>query len=183
MKAIRTVWILVLALSSFSSAALAADDMSAPAAAPAAPTVSLYERLGGEPAITAVVDDFVNRAAGDPAVNFVRKGTGEEWDASPENVATLKKHLTQFICSATGGSQVYQGMDMKTTHEGMQISEAEFGAIAADLKASLDKFNVPAQEQQELLTIVGTTKDSIVESTPEAAAPAAPSDSTNTSGY
>ena len=77
MKAIRTVWILVLALSSFSSAALAADDMSAPAAAPAAPTVSLYERLGGEPAITAVVDDFVNRAAGDPAVNFVRKGKPE----------------------------------------------------------------------------------------------------------
>lgn len=135
---------------------------------------SLYDRLGGEPAITAVVDDFVNRAAGDPAVNFTRKGTPKEWEASPENVTMLKKHLTQFVCSATGGPQVYEGKDMKTAHEGMLITAAEFGAIAADLKATLDQFGVPEQEQNELLAIVGTTQGTIVEvaqATPATPAP------------
>ena len=126
-------------------------------------TQSLYERLGGEPAITAVVEEFVGLAAADPAVNFVRKGTPKDWNPSPENLATLKKHLTQFICSATGGPQVYEGRDMKTVHEGMQIAESEFGAIAGDLKAALTKFNVPQKEQDELIGIVATTKGSIVE--------------------
>ncbi|MDB5318412.1 MAG: Hemoglobin-like protein, partial [Phycisphaerales bacterium] len=103
-------------------------------------TRSLYDRLGGEPAITAVIDDFVNRAAGDPKVNFTRKGTDKEWPATPENVAKLKKHLTQFVCMATGGPQKYEGKPMKPVHAGMKITEAEFGAIAADLIASLDKF-------------------------------------------
>ena len=131
---------------------------------------SLYERLGGEAAITAVVDDFVNRAAGDPAVNFTRVGSGgKTWDATPENVATLKKHLTQFLCSVTGGSQAYEGKDIGATHAGMKITDAQFNAIAADLIASLDKFNVPETEKNELMAIAGTTRGSIVEAPAEAA--------------
>lgn len=146
------------------------------AAMPEAPAASLYDRPGGEPAITAVIDDFVNRAAGDPAVNFARKGTPKEWQATPENVATLKKHLTQFVCGVTGGPQVYEGKDLKVAHEGMQITEAEFGALAGDLKAALDKFNVPEKEQQELLAIVGTTQGSIVEIAEADPADAAPAE-------
>lgn len=131
---------------------------------------SLYERLGGEAAITAVVDDFVNRAAGDPAVNFTRVGSGgKTWDATPENVATLKKHLTQFLCSVTGGPQAYEGKDIGATHAGMKITDAEFNAIAGDLIASLDKFNVPETEKNELMAIAGTTRGSIVEAPAEEA--------------
>jgi hemoglobin len=124
---------------------------------------SLYDRLGGEPAITAVVADFVGRAAGNPKVNFTRKGTKAEWAATPENVATLKKHLVQLVGMATGGPQKYDGKSMKEVHKGMAITEAEFNALAADLVATLKKFNVPDKEQQELLTIVGSTKADIVE--------------------
>jgi hemoglobin len=132
---------------------------------------SLYERLGGEPAITAVVDDFVNRAAGDPAVNFTRAGSGgKTWDATPENVAMLKKHLTQFICSVTGGPQAYEGKDLAAAHAGMKITDDQFNAIAGDLAASLDKFNVPEAEKNELLAIAGTTRGSIVEAPAEEAA-------------
>ena len=124
---------------------------------------SLYERLGGEPAITAVVDEFVARAASDPAVNFVRKGKKRTFDPTPENIAKLKKHLVQFVASVAGGPQVYEGMDMKKAHEGMEITNAEFDAIAADLKAALDKFNVPAKEENELLGAVSKLRGSIVE--------------------
>ncbi|MBI1849866.1 MAG: group 1 truncated hemoglobin [Planctomycetes bacterium] len=124
---------------------------------------SLYERLGGEAAITAVVDDFVGRAAGDPKVNFTRAGTGHEWAATPENTAHLKKLLVQFIGMVAGGPKHYEGRDMKSVHAGMKISNAEFDALAGDLSASLDHFSVPTKEQQELMALVGSTRAEIVE--------------------
>ena len=139
-------------------------DKSEPAAK-AGSSKSLYERLGGEPAITAVVADFVARGAANPKVNFTRKGIPgvKEWPATPQNVDLLKRRLVEFIGMNTGGPQKYQGKDMVSAHAGMKITSAEFDALAADLKASLDKFNVPQKEQQELLTIVGSTKQAIVE--------------------
>ncbi|MFN0137378.1 MAG: group I truncated hemoglobin [Phycisphaerae bacterium] len=124
---------------------------------------SLYDRLGGESAITAVVDDFVASGAANPKVNFTRKGTKMEWQATPENVAHMKKMLVQFICAATGGPQKYAGKDMKKLHTGMKISNAEFDALAADLVASLKKLSVPQKEIDELVAIVGTTRKDIVE--------------------
>jgi hemoglobin len=124
---------------------------------------SLYERLGGEPAIKAVVDDLVARLAADPKVNVTRKGTNKEWSPTPENVAKLKKNFVDYIGQVTGGPQKYTGKSMKEVHAGMQISLAEFEAAAADLKATLDKFHVPAAEQAELFKIVGSTAPDIVE--------------------
>jgi hemoglobin len=137
----------------------------AAAAVPAPPkekVAPLYDRLGGEAAIKAVVDDFVGRAAGDPKVNFTRKGI-KEWEASEANVAKLKKHLVALIGAVTGGPQKYEGRDMKSLHAGMKITTAEFNALAGDLKATLDKFKVPAKEQDELLKIIGSTAADIVE--------------------
>jgi hemoglobin len=128
------------------------------------PTRSLYDRLGGENAIRAVVDDFVPRAAADEKVNFTRKGVpGHEWQATPQNIEKLKTRLVQFIGVATGGPQKYEGQDMGTAHKGMKITDAEFDALANDLKLSLDKLNVPAREQKELLEIVGSTRGVIVD--------------------
>lgn len=123
----------------------------------------LYVRLGGEPALTAVVDDFVTRAAANPAVNFTRKGTPAPWDPTPANVARLKQGLVDFIGQATGGPQKYTGPDMKTLHKGMMITTAEFDALAGDLVATLNKFKVPAAEQAELMKAVGSTRSDIVE--------------------
>ena len=125
----------------------------------AAAEKSLYERLGGEKAITAVVEDFVGRAAANPKVNFFRDGKF----AKTTDVPKLKKHLVQFISMATGGPSKYEGKDMKAAHTGMKIKESEFNAIAGDLTATLDKFKVPAKEKNELMTIVGGTKGAIVE--------------------
>src|SRR5262249_26266730 len=95
---------------------------------------SLYERLGGKDAITAVVDDFVGRVAADNRINrFFAKA----------NVPRLKARLVDQICEATGGPCKYTGADMKTAHKGMGISNADFDALVGDLVATLDKFNVP----------------------------------------
>jgi hemoglobin len=132
---------------------------------------SLYERLGGERAITAVVDDFTSRAAADAKVNFLRAGRYATID-----VPRFKTHLVNLIASVTGGPQKYTGRDMKTIHKGMGISDHEFDSLALDLGASLDKFKVPAREREELLKIVAATRGDIVEVKSEPPAP--PSKST-----
>jgi len=124
---------------------------------------TLYDRLGGEPAIRAVIDDLVARLAADPKVNFTRKGTPKEWNPTPENVAKLKKNFVDFVGMATGGPQKYTGKSMKEVHAGMQITPAEFDAAASDLKATLDTLKVPAPLQAELMRIVGSTAPDIIE--------------------
>jgi len=124
---------------------------------------SLVDRLGGDAAIRAVVDDFVPRALADDRVNFTRRGTPREWQATPQNVAKFKERMVEFIGVATGGPQKYEGQDMGTAHKGMKITDAEFDALAHDLKISLEKLNVPARENKELLEIVGSARGVIVE--------------------
>ena len=115
---------------------------------------SLYERLGGKEAITAVVDEFVGRAAADTRIN---KKFGMT------DVARLKAQLVDQICFATGGPCQYTGRDMKSTHLHMGVTEGEFNALVEDLVGALDKFNVPAAEKNELLGLLGPMKSDIVE--------------------
>jgi hemoglobin len=114
---------------------------------------SLYDRLGGKDAITAVVDDFVGNVAADKRINgFFAKA----------NIPHLKLELVNQICSATGGPCTYTGKDMRTAHKGMGITDADFNALVEDLQKTLNKFNVPAKEQGELLGILGPLKPQIV---------------------
>jgi hemoglobin len=124
------------------------------AATAAAQDKSLYERLGGKDALTAVVDDFVGRAAADARINMKFAKT---------DIPRLKFFLVEQLCAATGGPCKYTGRDMKTTHKDMKVTEGEFGALVEDLVASLDKFNVPEKEKSELLGILGPLKSQIVE--------------------
>ena len=114
---------------------------------------TLYQRLGGKDAIVAVVDDFVGNVAGDARINRRFAST---------NIPRLKQMLVDQICAGTGGPCTYSGRDMKSAHTGMNISDAEFGALVEDLIKSLDKFKVPEKEKNELLAILGPMKVDIV---------------------
>lgn len=117
-------------------------------------TTSLYDRLGGKSAITAVVDEFVGNVANDARINSRFATT---------NIPRLKGHLVDQVCGATGGPCTYTGRDMKTTHRGMRISNADFSALVEDLVAALNTFKVPQKEQSELLGLLGPMKSDIVE--------------------
>jgi hemoglobin len=134
--------------------AVVAVTFAACASAPSEPT--LYQRLGGREAIKGVVDDFVANVVADPRVNSRFKGL------QPAAVAKLQTNLADQICDATGGPCAYLGRDMKATHAGMGITDAEWSATVEDLVKSLNKFKVGAKEQQELLAILGPMKKDIV---------------------
>jgi hemoglobin len=124
---------------------------------------SLYDRLGGKDALTAVVDDFVARCAGDDRINAKFART---------DIPRLKKMLVDQVCEATGGPCTYTGRDMKETHTGMGVTKGEFDTLVEDLVATMDGFSVPKPEQQELLGLLAPMQGDIVEiDSPETGAP------------
>lgn len=162
--------VVVVCLATLGSPAWAQPAKGAPAkAAPAAPAKggaaapaakkSLYDRLGGLMGITVVVDDFINRLVPNadlnknPAIDAARKKIPASY---------LKYHVSALVCQVTGGPCKYVGRAMKEAHAHLNISDKEWGIMAAEFKKSLDKYKVPAAEQKELFDIVGTTKADIV---------------------
>jgi len=115
---------------------------------------SLYDRLGGKSAITAVVDEFVANVGADTAINHFFAKT---------DLGHLKKMLVDQICQASGGPCKYKGMDMKSAHKDMGVATEDFNALVADLIKALDKFKVPEKEKNELLGVLGPMKKDIVE--------------------
>jgi hemoglobin len=121
---------------------------------------SLYDRLGGKPAVDAVANGLVDRILTDKRIN--------KWFAhaasSPENTKAYKGKLADFICVSVGGPCKYTGMDMVTAHKGRGVTSEAFDAVAADLSAQLDQLKVPVKEKKEVMDLVGSLKKSIVQS-------------------
>lgn len=95
---------------------------------------SLYEQLGGETAIRAVVAELVKNIAADGRIN---------WMFANADLPALEASLHDQICAATGGGCTYSGADMKTAHAGMAITDAQFNALVEDLLKALDTLGVP----------------------------------------
>lgn len=120
---------------------------------------SLYERLGGVYSIATVVDDFIERLLINDTLN-ANPAIKEARDRVPK--AGLKFRVTALVCQVTGGPEKYAGRSMKEAHAHLNITEKEWQAMVADFKKTLDKFQVPAKEQGELIAIVESTKGDIV---------------------
>jgi hemoglobin len=114
---------------------------------------SLYDRLGGKDAITAVVDQFVTNVAGDARINEFFKNA---------DAKGLKAKLVDQICEASGGPCKYTGKNMKDAHAGMGVKSEHFDALVEDLVKALDQFKVGDQEKKDLLGALGPMKSDIV---------------------
>lgn len=118
---------------------------------------SLYARLGGYDALAAVSDDFITRLATNKLLGRFVVGL------SDDSKKKLRQHFVEFLCNATGGSCVYMGRDMKTSHTGLGISEEDWKESVKLLVETLDKFKVPEKERDEVLAAVSGLKKDIVE--------------------
>jgi hemoglobin len=118
---------------------------------------SLCHRLGGYDAIAAVCNDLLPRLMSDPVL-------GRFWQhRAVDSIAREKQSLINFLCASSGGSMHYPGRDMKLSHKGMRISEADWQAFLGHLNTTLATFEVPATERAEVLGFVDSTKADIVE--------------------
>jgi hemoglobin len=120
---------------------------------------SLYDRLGGLAPISVVVSDFIDALVPDSVLN-----ANPAIDAARKRVpaAYLKYHVTALVCQTTGGPCQYYGRAMKESHAHLNITGKEWDRMITIFKEVLAKHGVPAQETQELLTIVESTKGDIV---------------------
>ena len=147
--------VVLAALACSSDAKKQADaDTTATAASDTAASRSLYDRLGGKSAITAVIDTFVARVAADSRINK---------KFAHSNIPRVKAMLVDQVCAQTGGPCTYTGRTMKEAHRNMRVTEGEFNALVEDLVAALNVFKVPKPEQDELLAALGSMKGDIVE--------------------
>jgi len=122
-------------------------------------TEPLYTRLGGRPAVTAVVDAFLQRMLADTRVNTWFQHVA----ANPERATAYKAKLHDFICQAAGGPCKYEGQDMFAAHKGRGVTNEAFAAVVEDLIAVLDQFKVPEKEKSQLLGLLGPVKAAVVQ--------------------
>jgi len=121
--------------------------------------VTLYDRLGGIYNIATVVDDFIDRVMADPRLNANPRVDEAHHRVAP---AGFKYLVTEMVGWASGGPQQYSGRSMEEMHKDLLITPQEWQAFLDDFQQTLNKFNVPQQEQAELFAIVESTREAIV---------------------
>ena len=114
---------------------------------------SLFERLGGNNGITAIVSDLVDNHVKNPAVKT---------RFANSDLPALKKTASAFMIAGTGGENAYKGKDMLAAHKGMNISALEFMAVLDDALLALGKHKVAQREQEEVLFILYSMRGDVV---------------------
>ncbi|MBK5256612.1 MAG: energy transducer TonB [Vicinamibacteria bacterium] len=123
----------------------------------AGPSKTLYARMGGYDVIAAVVDDFLSQLAADPA--FRRFGQGR----SQNTLVKGRQLIVDQICQLSGGPCLYIGRDMKPSHGGLAITDAEWESSEKKMIASLQKSKVGEVDRQEFMAMINKLKPDIVE--------------------
>ena len=150
--ALRSTILLALVVAgSFAACGGGQTTAPTPAATPAIRT--LFVRLGGLPAITAIVDElFANLAADDRVSSFF----------VASDTARLKQHFVDQLCAAAGGPCVYSGRTMAVAHAGLHITNSHFYAVVEELVKALDTLRIPELERSDLLGIIATLEADVV---------------------
>src|SRR5258706_15956375 len=118
---------------------------------------TLYERLGGYDALSAVANNLLPRLQADPQLARFWQHRGDD------GLKREKQLLIDFLCANAGGPLYYTGRDMKISHKGMKISEADWSAFLGHLNATLDAFQVPQAERDAVVGFMQSLKADIVE--------------------
>jgi len=118
---------------------------------------SLYERMGGYDAIAAATDELLRRLTSDPDIGVYWRGH------STDSMKRDRQLIVDFLCEAIGGPVVYRGRDMRTSHQGLRITQRNWDILVAHTVATLDHFAVQEPEKQEFLDCAASLFDDIVE--------------------
>ncbi len=115
--------------------------------------VSIYDQIGGAPAVAATVEEFYRRVLADPLLIPFFKKTKLAW---------LKQSQIRFFTTALGGPPLYKGRDMKTAHEKLAIEERHFGRVAQHLSDTLKALKVPPPLVAQIMQTAGSLAPEII---------------------
>jgi hemoglobin len=117
---------------------------------------TLYERIGGEPAVNAAVDIFYRKVLNDYRINRFFDGVDMEKQAAKQKA---------FLTMAFGGPHSYTGEDMRKGHAHlvkMGLDDSHFDAVVENLGATLIELNVPQELINEVVAICETTRNDVL---------------------
>jgi hemoglobin len=138
---------------------------------------SLYERLGGVFAIAGVIDHFSDAVVENPIVGQRSDNPAlRDWHTNNlGRLPGLKFMRTLWVCNVAGGPFEFSAtkpgstvLGLEEAHRELQISPEQFDEVAAELGRSLDAFNVPQNEKDEVLAAFAAHKDEVTEGYMEA---------------
>ncbi|WP_327119779.1 group 1 truncated hemoglobin [Nocardia sp. NBC_01730] len=114
---------------------------------------SIYDQIGGTPAITVVVSDFYQLVLADDALAGKFDGVDLE---------RLEKRQVEFFAAALGGPDPYTGASMKNVHRHLGITTEQFGLVAGHLADALLAAGVPRATTDEIIGAIAGLADDIV---------------------
>jgi methyl-accepting chemotaxis protein len=134
---------------------------------------SLFERIGGAPAVEAAVGIFYDKVLGDETLAPFFDGVDMDRQRGMQR---------EFMSMAFGGPSNYSGRDLRAAHAPLVaqgLNETHFNSVADHLQATLEELGVPDELLEEVMTTVASTKDDILAGDPSI--PAADTTGTNSS--
>lgn len=114
---------------------------------------SLFARVGGQAAIDAAVDRFYEKVLADDRVNHFFEDVNMK--------AQIRKQKA-FLSAVLGGPIPWTGKDMRKAHQHLDLVEDDFKAIAEHLQATLEELEVDAGIIAEIMALVGSTRDDVL---------------------
>lgn len=123
---------------------------------------SLYDRLGGYFGIALVVDRFSDQIIRNPILN--KNPALKEWNKTQAEARLpgLKFGRTLWIAAAAGGPFVYTGLPLSEAHAEFNLTAEQFAEVGAEIVAALNFYQVPEQEQQELVAAYQASMSDVV---------------------
>ena len=119
----------------------------------------LCKRLGGSDAVSAVVKSFLSKMRKDDADKL-----GRFWlYRGADGVAREEQLIVDFVQNATGCGRLYTGRTMAASHKGMGLSAADWTRTVGFLTSTMGEFSVPDDLQDEVVALVASTRNDIVE--------------------
>jgi len=147
MKTLLYILVLCLISASFESSAYALEP-------PKKQSASLYQRIGGQPAIDAAVELFYKKVLADKNVNHHFEGI---------NLDKQRAKQKQFLAAAFGGPVPYTGKDLRKAHRNLDLKESDFNAIAGHLQATLKELKIDDKLIAEVMAVAASTKDDVLD--------------------
>ncbi|NVJ19853.1 MULTISPECIES: group I truncated hemoglobin [Myxococcus] len=117
---------------------------------------SVYEQIGGEPAMAAAVDVFYRKVLSDDRISHFFEDVDMERQAAKQKA---------FLTMVTGGPSNYSGKDMRAGHAPLVtrgLNETHFDAVVEHLRATLEELNVPAPLVARVLAIAGGARADVL---------------------
>ena len=114
---------------------------------------TLFAKIGGAPRLTATVDSFVEVMLADDRINFA---------FAQSDLTKFKKLLYDQLCDITGGPCTYKGRNMFEAHRKLNVTNAQFNALAEDLYIAFEKQGVPYRLQNKVMALLAPMQPEIV---------------------